>query len=391
MTPPKANAATLEHQVSEAPFDPYAIESVSPEQERYYMASQWKLMWWKLKRHKLAVWSGGLLLLMYFSILISELLVPYELNSRDSDHIHAPPQMVRLFHKGDFIGPYVYPLAVDKELLKERRRVYSTDKSKPQKIRFFCLGDRYNWWGLIEGRFHFVCPPKEGTLFLLGTDRLGHDLFSRIVIGARISLTIGIVGISVSFLLGIVIGGIAGYYGGFIDSIIQRIIEVLRSFPALPMWMALSAALPPKWSPLAIYFGITLILGLLDWTGLARAVRSKLLALREEDFCTAAQLMGARPKRIIGRHLLPSFMSHLIASATLSIPAMILGETALSFLGLGLRKPIVSWGVLLTEAQDINAVAIYPWLMLPVIPVIVTVLAFNFLGDGLRDAADPYK
>ena len=391
MNPPKTDAMTLEHQVSKAPFDAYAVESVTPEQERYYMASQWKLMWWKLRRHRLAVWSGGLLLLMYISILISEMLVPYELNARDSDYIHAPPQRLRMFHQGEFVGPYVYGLNVDKELLKERRRVYRVDKTDVQKVRFFCLGQSYDWWGLVEGRFHIICPAKNGTLFLLGTDRLGHDLLSRIVIGARISLTIGIIGISISFLLGISIGGIAGYYGGLADIIIQRIIEVLRSFPALPMWMALSAALPPKWSPLAIYFGITIILGLLDWTGLARAVRSKLLALREEDFCTAAQLMGARPKRIIGRHLLPSFMSHLIASATLSIPAMILGETALSFLGLGLRKPIVSWGVLLTEAQDINAVAIYPWLMLPVIPVIVTVLAFNFLGDGLRDAADPYK
>ncbi|MCZ6860123.1 MAG: ABC transporter permease [Alphaproteobacteria bacterium] len=391
MNPPKTDAMTLEHQVSKDPFDAYAVETVTPEQERYYMASQWKLMWWKLRRHRLAVWSGGLLLLMYISILISEMLVPYELNARDSDHIHAPPQRLRMFHQGEFVGPYVYGLNVDKELLKERRRVYRVDKTDVQKVRFFCLGQSYDWWGLVEGRFHIICPAKNGTLFLLGTDRLGHDLLSRIVIGARVSLTIGIIGISISFLLGISIGGIAGYYGGLADIIIQRIIEVLRSFPALPMWMALSAALPPKWSPLAIYFGITLILGLLDWTGLARAVRSKLLALREEDFCTAAQLMGARPKRIIGRHLLPSFMSHLIASATLSIPAMILGETALSFLGLGLRKPIVSWGVLLTEAQDINAVAIYPWLMLPVIPVIVTVLAFNFLGDGLRDAADPYK
>ena len=195
----------------------------------------------------------------------------------------------------------------------------------------------------------------------------------------------------ISFILGIVIGGLAGYYGGWVDSIVQRIIEVLRSFPVLPLWMALSAALPVTWSPLWIYFGITMILGLLDWTGLARAVRSKLFALREEDFATAAQLMGASPRRIIGRHLLPSFTSHLIASATLSIPAMILGETALSFLGLGLKPPITSWGVLLSEAQNINVVALYPWLMLPVVPVIVTVLTFNFLGDGLRDAADPYK
>ena len=227
-------------------------------------------------------------------------------------------------------------------------------------------------------------------MFLLGSDRLGRDLLSRIIYGARISLTVGLIGVTVSFILGIVIGGIAGYYGGWTDMLIQRAIEVIQSFPHLPLWMALSAILPVTWSPILVYFGITIILGMIEWTHLARAVRSKLLSLREEDFCTAAVLMGANPARIIGRHLLPSFMSHLIASATLAIPGMILGETALSFLGLGLRPPITSWGVLLNEAQNISVVALYPWLMLPVIPVILTVLAFNFLGDGLRDAADPY-
>jgi peptide/nickel transport system permease protein len=244
---------------------------------------------------------------------------------------------------------------------------------------------------MFDGSFHLFCPAKDGKLFLLGTDRLGRDVLSRIIYGARISLTVGLFGIIISFSIGIVIGGLAGYYGGWVDNISQRVIEIIRSFPELPLWMALSAALPVTWSPVLIYFGITIILGLLDWTGLARAVRSKLLALREEDFATAAVLMGAKPSRVIGRHLVPNFMSHLIASATLSIPNMILGETALSFLGLGLRPPITSWGVLLVEAQNINVVALYPWLMLPVVPVILTILAFNFLGDGLRDAADPYK
>ncbi len=215
------------------------------------------------------------------------------------------------------------------------QRIYSPDKTKPQPLRFFCLGESYEFWGLIEGRFHFICPPEDGTFFLLGTDRLGRDMFSRIVYAARISLTIGIIGIALSFVLALVLGGLAGYYGGWIDSVVQRLTEIIKSFPHLPLWLALSAALPVTWSPLLVYFGITIILALLDWPGLGRAVRSKLLSLREEDYAAAAQMMGAKPARIIGRHLLPGFMSHLIASATLSIPSMILAETALSFLGLG--------------------------------------------------------
>ena len=270
------------------------------------------------------------------------------------------------------------------------RWVYTPDPDKVERVRFLCRGDGYRFWNLFQADFHLFCAAKGGTLFLLGTDRLGRDMLSRIIYGARISLTVGLIGITISYILGLTLGGLAGYYGGWIDSVVQRLIEVVRSFPELPLWMALSAILPVTWSPILVYFGITLILGLIDWTGLARAVRSKLFALREEDFCTAAILMGARPARVIGRHLIPSFMSHLIASATITIPNMILGETALSFLGLGLRPPITSWGVLLNEAQNINAVVVYPWIMLPVVPVILVVLAFNFLGDGLRDAADPY-
>ncbi len=380
----------IEHYVNPAPFDPHSVTEMSPEMERYYMAPQWKLVWWKFRRHRLALISGVILLALYVSILFSEILAPYSLQSRHVDHIFAPPQAIHLFHEGRFVGPFVYGL--DYRLNMENlRREYTPNPNDIQKLRFFCLHEPYKFWGLIPGRFRLVCPAEGGTMFLLGTDRLGRDLLSRMIYGARISLTIGLVGITISFMLGIVIGGLAGYYGGWIDNLIQRGIEVIRSFPEIPLWLALSAILPVTWSPLLVYFGITIILGLLDWPGLARAVRSKLLALREEDFALAAQLMGASPRRIIGRHLLPSFTSHLIASATLSIPGMILGETALSFLGLGLRPPITSWGVLLSEAQNISIVELYPWLMLPVVPVVVVVLAFNFLGDGLRDAADPYK
>ena len=378
------------HYVSPEPFDPHSVEALTPEQERFYLASQWQMMWWRFRRHRLAVWSAAIIAIMYASILVSEVLAPYNLHSRHSDFIYEPPQRLHLFHAGEFIGPFVY--GYDYRLnIENLGREYTENESRVYPLRFFCEGDAYRFWGLFEARWHVVCPAEGGTLFLLGTDRLGRDILSRIIYGARISLTVGLIGILISFALGIVLGGLAGYYGGWVDSVVQRAIEVIRSFPELPLWMALSAALPVNWSPIAVFAGITVILGLVDWTGLARAVRSKLLALREEDFCTAAVLMGASPRRVIGRHLLPNFMSHLIASATLSIPSMILGETALSFLGLGLRPPITSWGVLLTESQNINAVALYPWLMLPVVPVIIVVLAFNFMGDGLRDAADPYK
>lgn len=380
----------LTHFVSQEPFNPLAAEELTPEQEKFYMASQWRMMWWRLLRHKLAVWSGAILILLYVSILASEFLAPYNLHTRNPDFIFAPPQQIHIFHQGEFVGPFVYSqdYTLNMDIL---RREYTDNISIIQPLRFFCHGDQYEFWNLFESDLHLVCSAEGANFFFLGTDRLGRDIWSRMIYGTRISLTVGLVGIILSFVLGISIGGAAGYFGGWVDNLAQRAIEILRSIPELPLWMGLSAALPVNWSPIAIFFGLTLILGLVDWPGLARAVRSKLLALREEDYCTAAILLGAPPSRIIYRHLLPNFMSHLIASATLSIPSMILAETALSFLGLGLRPPITSWGVLLVEAQNLEAVELYPWLLLPAVPVIITVLAFNFFGDGLRDAADPYK
>lgn len=380
---------TLPHFVRQDAFDPYA-DDISSSGSVADQASQLKLMWWRFKRHRLALISGIALLIAYLMIAIAEFLAPYKVHSRNMDFIFAPPQSVHLFHDGEFVGPFVYGQAMTLDM-QTLRRVYTDDKTDIQKLRFFCSGEPYRFWGLFEADLHFVCPAENGHFFLLGTDRLGRDIFSRVLYGARISLTIGLLGVMTSFVLGIVIGGLAGYWGGWFDLVVQRVIEVLQSIPTIPLWLALAAIMPVDWSPLLVYLGITFILGLLDWTGLARAVRSKLLALREEDYVLAAQLMGAGSARIIGRHLVPGFMSHLIASATLTIPGMILGETTLSFLGLGLRPPITSWGVLLTEARSVSVLALYPWLLFPVIPVIFVILAFNFLGDGLRDAADPYK
>jgi len=378
-----------DHYINDAPFDPKSIEVLTPEQEAIYLAPQRKLIWWKFKRHKPAVISAIFLGLMYFITLFAEFFAPYTTDAKNTDYVLAQPHDIHLFHEGEFIGPFVYDY--DKELdLENMVRVYTPNKDKIIKLEFFCSGHPYKFWGLIEADNHLMCADIENPVFLLGSDTLGHDMLSRIVYGARISLTIGLVGVAISFALGIIIGGLAGYFGGWVDLVAQRLIEVVQSLPTLPLWLTLVAIMPANWSQITVYFAITIILGLVDWTGLARAVRSKLFSLREEDYVLAARLMGASTKRIIGLHLIPGFMSHLIASATITIPTMILGETALSFLGLGLRAPAVSWGILLENARDINVVALTPWLIYPVIPVILIVLAFNFFGDGLRDAADPY-
>ncbi|PSL18748.1 ABC transporter permease [Shimia abyssi] len=349
-----------------------------------------RLLWIRFKQHRLGLVSGLFLLFSYLILPFAGFVSPYTANERLEDYLYHPPQLVRLFHEGQFIGPYVYKTEARMNL-EEFAWEYEADTSTPAPLEFFCEGSEYRLAGLFKTNKHLFCAPEGATVFLWGSDRLGRDVFSRIFYGAQLSLTVGLVGITVSFVIGIVLGSIAGYFGGFLDWVINRVIEILRSLPELPLWLALSAAVPSHWGPVSVFFIISIILGILDWPGLARAVRSKFLSLREEEFVRAAEMMGAKPGRVIKKHLLPNFLSHLIASATLSIPAMILGETALSFLGLGLRAPAVSWGVMLNDAQNLASIEIYPWTAIPMMPIVVVVLAFNFFGDGLRDALDPNR
>lgn len=362
----------------------------TPDAAQFYEASQWRLIVTRFRRHRLAVHAGTVIIALYCVAAFCEFLAPYTLTYRVIDHAYAPPQRLHLMDsEGAFRWPFVYGLKGYRD--PETMRVHYVEEThRRYPVRLFVRGQPYRLWGILDTNVHLFGVAEGGTIYLLGTDGLGRDMFSRILYGARISLTIGLIGVAVSFAVGLVIGVVSGYYGGRIDHVIQRAIEILRSFPTIPLWMALSAALPASWSPLQVYLGITLVLSFIGWTGLARQVRGKMLALREEDFVTAAALAGAGPWRIMLRHLLPSFTSHIVVSLTLALPGMILGETALSFLGLGLRPPITSWGVLLKEAQNVQAIASYPWLLTPAMAVIVTVLCFNFVGDGLRDAADPY-
>ncbi|MGQ9632526.1 MAG: ABC transporter permease [bacterium] len=359
-------------------------------EERVFVASQWRLIWWKFKKHRLAILGGIILAIFYIVAIFCEFFSTQDIHKRNTGYIHCPPQRIHFFdERGFHIRPFVYGLKQEADP-KTWRRIYVEDKSKKYPIRFFVRGDKYKFWNLFETDIHFI-GVREGTLFLFGTDESGRDLFSRNIYAVRISLSIGLAGVILSFALGCILGGISGYYGGAVDTFVQRVIEFLISIPAIPLWMALAATLPKDWSPLKVYFSITIILSIVGWCGLARVVRGKLLELREEDFIMAARIAGATDGRIIARHLLPSFISYLIVNITLAIPGMIMGETALSFLGIGLRPPVVSWGVLLKDAQNIKTISLHPWLLIPGLFVIVTVLAFNFLGDGLRDAADPYK
>ena len=360
--------------------------------ERLYVASQWQLMWWRFRRHRLAMAGGAVVVLFYVIAIGANFLATTDPNFSDAWRSLMPPQRIYWFEGWRF-RPHVYAVTGKRDL-RTFKRVYTTDPSKKIPVQFFARGFSYTFLGLFPTDRHLL-GVGEGyeaakTLFILGTDVQGRDLWSRLLFATRISMSIGLVGVALSLFLGILLGGLSGFYGGFVDGLIQRFIEILRSIPTIPLWMGLAAALPRDWSILQIYFAITIIISLLGWTELARVVRGRFLALREEDFIVSARLVGCSQMRIIFIHMVPSFLSHIIAATTLALPAMIISETSLSFLGLGLRPPAVSWGVLLQQAQNIQTVALSPWLMLPAIPVIIVVLAFNFLGDGLRDAADPY-
>ncbi len=361
--------------------------------ERFYYASQWELIRWRFGRHKLAVISLFLLGIIYLMAIFAEFVSPYTNDTRFDGFQQSSPSRVHWIKPGGGFGPYIF--ATKRELDPETFKFnFIEDTSTVYPIKFFVRGERYKFWGLFYTDWHLFgieTGDKLQPLFLFGADKIGRDIFSRTIHGARISLSIGLVGVAISFILGVLLGGISGYFGGAIDDIIQRVIDFLIAIPGLPLWMTLAAALPRDWPTLKLYFAITVILSVLGWTGLARVVRGKILQLREEDYALAARGAGASDWRIITRHLLPGFTSHLIVSITFNIPGMILSETALSFIGLGMQPPAVSWGVLLQDAQNLMAVAQQTWLMIPAIWVIGTVLMFNFVGDGLRDAADPYN
>lgn len=353
------------------------------------VASQWQLMWWKFRKHRLALIGGSVVLLFYFVALFADFFAPVSTTTYLAEYAYAPPQTINLFHDGRF-ELYVNGYKFERDPVSFKK-TSTLDEEKIIPVSLFVQGEPYKLFGLIDSNLHLIGPREMGEPFyLMGADKSGRDVFSRIIFSSRISLSIGLVGVALSLSLGIILGGISGLLGGLVDNVIQRVIEITLSIPTLPIIMAFAALVPIDWDVILVYFIVSILLAFTGWTGLARVVRGKFLALREEDFVLAARLDGAKSRRLIFRHMLPSFYSHIIASITLALPGMILAETALSFLGVGLRPPAVSWGVQLQEAQKINVIASYPWLLMPAFAVIVIVLAFNFLGDGLRDAADPY-
>ncbi|MGQ9629412.1 MAG: ABC transporter permease [bacterium] len=361
------------------------------EAERIFVATQWQLMWRRFRRHRLAVSGGIVVIIFYLVALIADFLAYADTTATEAQRSLMPPRAIRFFD-GKKFNPHTYAITGRRDPTTFKR-VYVADPTKKIPVRFFTRGFKWKFLGFIPTDLHLIgvegAKPEE-VLSLLGTDTLGRDLWSRLMIATRTSLTIGLLGIAISLFLGILLGGISGYYGGVVDTFIQRLIEIIRSIPTVPLWMGLAAALPREWSVMRIYFAITVIISFIGWTELARVVRGRFLSLREDDFVLAAELAGCSQMRIIFRHMVPSFLSHIIAATTLAIPAMIISETSLSFLGLGLRPPAISWGVLLQDAQNVQALAISPWLLIPTLPVIVVILSLNFLGDGLRDAADPY-
>lgn len=364
---------------------------VSPKIE---FASQWQLTWWRFKKHKLALTSGFIVFFIYFIALFAQFIAPFSTERKIPKLAYAPPQTLQFWdeNNGEFyfdLFVYDYSTVIDTLSLK---RTFTVNRERKIPVGFFVKGEPYKLFGLITLERHLIGPiDKQAPMFLLGADRLGRDLMSRIIYGTRISMSIGLVGVILSLIIGVLLGGISAYYGGTTDLIIQRVMEILRSMPTIPLWMGLAAAIPDFWSPELVYFMITIILSVIGWTWLAQAVRGKFYSLKTEDFVIAAKLDGCSEIQVIIYHMIPSFISHIIATLTLAIPQMIIAETALSFLGIGLRPPVVSWGVLLREAQNVRVLATSPWLFLPGIAVVVAVLALNFLGDGIRDASDPYK
>ena len=378
-----------------SPQDAHSLPSGDVQSEsRIVVANQWQLIWWKFRKHRLAMIAGAVTLFLYTVALFAEFFAPYAAGTYSARHTYLPPPTIQLFQStetGWRFYPHIYGfmVSVDPDSFK---RTYVVDQDTIYPIGLFVRGEEYQLWGLFTLDVHLIGAANHGDpVYLFGADRLGRDVLSRTIHGTRVSMSVGLVGVGLSLLLGVILGGISGYYGGAIDNLIQRAIEILRSLPTIPLWMGLSAAIPLTWPPLRVYFAITVLLSLIGWTSLAREVRGRFLSLKTEDFVIAARLDGVREMQIILRHMAPSMTSHIIASVTLAIPGMILAETALSFLGIGLRPPVVSWGVLLQEAQNVRSIATAPWLLFPGVAVVVAVLAMNFLGDGLRDAADPYQ